>query len=191
MSGLVAVLSVALGALTSLAVPGAGVALDADPVPEPRDLASDGHALFVVGRAHMPGLAWVSVCRESTLVHQATIEAADTARAAHHMAWPDGDEVLGMLSVGWPWPFIDMTWMRGAREDFPADPRDNLSESGSLTDAVRRAVSANPPPKVTLVWGSLAASAGSLAVPWWLALTLAARARRSAPARTARSSARS
>lgn len=191
MSRLVAALSVALGALTSLAVPGTGVALELDPVPRPRDLASDGRSLFVIGRAHMPGLAWVSICREATLVNEVPIAAVDAARVADRTAWPAGDDVVGMLSVGWPWPFIELTWMRGPRQDFPGDPRDNLSESGSLTDAIRRAISANPPPRVTLAWASLAASAGSLAVPWWFALTLAVRARRSAPARTGRPSARS
>ena len=189
MSRLALALSIALGSLTSLAVPGACVALDVDPVPEPRGIASSDGALFVVGRAHMPGISWVSVCREARLVNDAPLAAADAARAARHAGWPAGDEVVGMLSAGWPWPFIDLVWVRGARSDFPGDPRDNLMESGNLTDAVRRAVSRVPPPALSLSWPSLAASALTLAAPWWMALTLAARARRSARAQTGPASA--
>lgn len=178
-------LSALLGLLTSLAVPGACVALDLDPTTERRDIASSGDALFVVGRAHMPGLAWVSVCREAGLLNDAPIAAPDAVRAAAHVGWPKGDEVIGMLSAGWPWPFIDLTWVRGAREDFPGDPRDNRVESGNLADAVRRAVSRTPEPTVALDWPSLAASALALALPWWMALRLAAKARSPAQAQTA------
>lgn len=179
-------LSAALGLMTSLAVPGACVALEMDPGTARRDISSAEGSLFVVGRAHLPGLAWVSVCREASLVNEAPIAAPDAVRAAAHVGWPAGDEVTGMLSAGWPWPFIDLTWVRRARDDFPGDPRDNLVESGNLSDAIRRAVSRTPEPQVNLSWPSLAASALTLAVPWWIALRLAARARRSAPAQTAR-----
>lgn len=189
MSRLVAALSIALGALTSLAVPGACVALDIDAVSEPRDIASAGGSLFVIGRAHMPGVHWVSICREAGLVNDAPLAAADAARAARHAGWPSGDEVVGMLSAGWPWSFIDMTWTRGTRDEFPGDPRDNLLETGNLADAIRRAVSRTPEPHTSLSWPHLAASALTLAAPWWIALTLAARARRSAPARTGQRSA--
>lgn len=191
MSWLNLALSFALGALTSLAVPGASVALDIDPVPEPCDVASAGGSLFVVGRAHMPGMTWTSVCREAALVTDMPIAAADAERAVRLAGWPTGDDVVGMLSAGWPWAFVDMAWARGPRGDFPADPRDNLSEAGSLADAIRRAISANPSPALAIAWPSLAASAALLAAPWWLALTLATRARRSAPAGTGRASARS
>lgn len=182
-------LSVALGLMTSLAVPGACVALDMDPATARRDISSAGGALFVVGRAHLPGLAWVSICREAGLVNDAPIAAPDAARAAARVGWPVGDEVTGMLSAGWPWPFIDLTWVRRGRDDFPGDPRDNLMESGNLSDAIRRAVSRTPDPIIGLSWPHLAASALSLAAPWWIALRLAVRARRSAPARTAQRSA--
>ena len=178
-------LSIALGALTSLAVPGACVALDLDPASKPRDISSAEGALFVVGRAHLPGLRWISICREASLVNDAPLAAADATRAARHVGWPTGDDVVGMLSAGWPWPFIDLTWVRGPRDDFPGDPRDNLMESGNLADAVRRAVSRVPEPHLSVSWAPMAASAIALAVPWWVALRLAARARRSAPARTA------
>jgi len=184
-------LSVALGLMTSLAVPGACVALDLDPTTERRDIASSGGTLFVVGRAHMPGLAWVSICREAALVNDSPIHAADALRAARNAGWPMGDEVIGMLCAGWPWPFIDLTWVRRARDDFPGDPRDNRVESGNLADAVRRAVSRTPEPTVALDWPSLAASALALALPWWMALTLAARARSPAPARKAQPPAQS
>lgn len=186
MSRLVAALSIALGVFTSLAVPGACVALDIDPASDPRDIASAQGSLYVIGRAHMPGLAWVSICREAGLVNDAPIAAPDAVRSAAHVGWPAGDEVIGMLSAGWPWPFIDLTWARRARDDFPGDPRDNLMESGNLSDAIRRAVSRTPEPQVSISWPSLAASAFTLAVPWWIALKLAVRARRSAPAQAAR-----
>lgn len=189
MNRLAIALSIALGTLTSLAVPGACVALDIDAVSQPRDIASAGGSLFVIGRARMPGLAWVSICREAGLVNDPPLAAADAARAARHARWPTGDEVVGMLSAGWPWPFIDMTWVRGARDDFPGDPRDNLMESGNLSDAVRRAVSRTPDPIISLSLPHVAASALTLAAPWWIALRLAAKARRSAPARTAQRSA--
>jgi hypothetical protein len=190
MSPLVAALSLALGALTSLAVPGACIALDIDPESARRDLVSADGSLFVVGRARMPGVHWVSICREASLVNDVPLAAADAMRAADHVGWPSGEEVVGMLSAGWPWTFIELTWMRGARDEFPGDPRDNLLEAGNLADAIRRAVSHTPEPHVSLSWPQLALSALTLAVPWLIALTLAARARQSAQARTAPTSAR-
>ena len=82
MSRSIAALSMALGVLTSLAVPGACVALDTDPAPSPRDIASDGGSLFVIGRASLPGLEWVSVCREARLVNDVPLPSADAVRAA-------------------------------------------------------------------------------------------------------------
>lgn len=187
MSWAVSALSIALGALTSLAVPGACVAVDMDPVSAPRDIASSDGTLFVIGRAHLPGVSWVSVCREAGLVNDVPLIAADAARAARLAGWPEGDEVVGMLSAGWPWPYIDMIWVRGARDDFPGDPRDNLLESGNLADAIRRAVSRAPEPHIAISWHAFAASSLALAAPWWITLRLAAKARRSAPARTGRS----
>lgn len=186
MSWLNIALSVALGVLTSLAVPGACVALGVDPASGRRDIASADGSLFVIGRAHLPGLSWVSVCREARLVNEPLVASPEALRAVRHSGWPSGDDVVGVLSAGWPWPFIDLTWVRGARDDFPGDPRDNLAESGNLEDAVRRAVSQSPAPDASVWWPSLAASALALALPWWGALTLAAQARRSARARTAR-----
>lgn len=186
MSRLIVALAVALGFLTSLAVPGACVALGIDAISQPRDIASAEGSLFVIGRARIPGAVWVSVCRETVLVNEAPLAAADATRAARHARWPAGDEVVGMLSAGWPWPFIDMTWVRGARDEFPGDPRDNMLESVNLDDAIRRAVSRTPEPAIALDWPSLAASALCLAAPWWVALTLAARARRPGPAQTGR-----
>ncbi len=190
MTGLKVPLSLALGILTSLAVPGACVALDVEPASSPRDVASAGGSLYIVGRAGMPGLQWVSVCREAGLVNEGPVAAPDAVRATRRVGWPSGDAVVGMLAAGWPWPFIDLVWVRGAREDFPGDPRDNSQESGNLADAVRRAVSQTPPPVLSLSWPSLAASALALAAPWWIALTLAERARRSERARTGQASAR-
>jgi hypothetical protein len=190
MSRSIAALSMALGVLTSLAVPGACVALDTDPAPSPRDIASDGGSLFVIGRASLPGLEWVSVCREARLVNDVPLPSADAVRAARRVGWPTGDQVVGMLSAGWPWPFLDLAWVREGKGDFPGDPRDNLQESGNLSDAIRRAVSGTPRPVMSLSWPSLAASALSLAAPWWIALTLAARARRPSPAPARQSPAR-
>jgi len=189
MSGLNVALSLGLGILTSLAVPGACVALDLHPASSPRDLASAGESLYVVGRARLPGLHWVSVCREAGLVNDVPVDAPDAERATQHAGWPSGDAVVGMLSAGWPWPFLDLIWVRGARDDFPGDPRDNSQESGNLADAVRRAVNRVPPPALSLSWPSLAASVLALSVPWWIALTLAARARQSERARTGQASA--
>jgi hypothetical protein len=189
MSRLSVALSLALGILTSLAVPGACVALELDPSPSRRDLASAGESLYIIGRARLPGLHWVSVCREAGLVNEVPVAAPEAQRATQRAGWPAGDAVVGMLSAGWPWPFIDLVWVRGARDDFPGDPRDNSQESGNLADAVRRAVSRSPPPALSLSWPSLAASMLALAAPWWIALTLAARARRSGRARTVRASA--
>lgn len=189
MSRLAIPLSVALGMLTSLAVPGASVALDIEPSCQARDIAGAEGALFVIGRAHLPGLSWCCICREAPLVNEVPRAAPDAERAASHVGWPSGDEVIGMLSAGWPWPYLDLVWVRRRLDDFPSDPRDNLTESGNIGGGIRRAISRTPDPAMAMSWTAFAASALLLAAPWWIALTLAARARRSGPAQAAQASA--
>jgi len=185
-----AAISLAMGALTSLAVPGACVALDVDTTPHARDIVCAQGSLYVVGRAEQPGIRWVSVCYEGPLVNPLARDDNGAYRAAELVGWPIGEEVTGMLSVGWPWPVIDMAWIRTGRADFPGDPRDNTVESGNLADAIRRAVSGTPSPTMSLSVTNALANAIALGAPWWIALRLAARGSRSSPARAAPRSAR-
>lgn len=186
-----AAIALAMGALTSLAVPGACIGLDIAPTSHARDIVCEQGGLFVTGAAELPGIRWVSVCYEGPLVNHLSKVDPGARRAAGIVGWPTGEEVAGMMSAGWPWPIVDVAWLRTGRADFPGDPRDNVLESGNLADAVRRAVSGTPAPQVRVHATGALASAVTLGAPWWIALRLAARGSRSAPAQAAQRSARS
>lgn len=176
-------LAVLLGALSALAVPGLWVAAGVQPDAVPRDVTAHAGAAYVIGRAAQPGLHWRSVCKEAALVNPppcVTGACMELEQREVDALEARPDDVIGTLSAGWPWPFIRMSWARSETGDFPSDPRDNLSEGGPLSDAVRRAVTQAPRPHVSVSAPAAMADIALLAGAWWLPLTLAARAGRSA-----------
>lgn len=185
--------AVVLGALSSLAVPGLWVAAGVTPDAVPRQVTPSGEVAYVIGCAAQPGLSWRSACREAPLVNQAPCADGSCLAVEPHEVEAlesNPEDVVGTLSAGWPWPLIRMSWLRSETGDFPSDPRDNLSESGPMADAVRRAVTQAPTPHVRILIGAAAADILVLSCAWMVPLTLAARAARSSPARRAPAPAR-